>query len=162
MRKQRIILTLVYLAAIVLQGTLCSKLVIFNGSPNIILSLAIVFSFFFENYDGVVLSVLFGLLQDMCYGSVFGISALLYLLICVGLKQTRFLVYRDNKLIMLIAAAACTFIYYAGYWLLAGSMLQLDLGFVYVIKCVPASILWNFLLVMIICHFARKMKNFMV
>jgi rod shape-determining protein MreD len=135
---------------------------VFGTAPNLLLVLTIVFSFFFEDFNGVVLSVLFGLLLDICIGPAAGISALIFLCIGMGLQFVRIGIYRDNKIILLFFTAVCTALYYAGYWLIAILLLESDISFIYAMIKVPVSIVFNYIILLIVCHFARKADGFTV
>ena len=87
-----------YLVSFLLQCTVLNALAVFGTTPNILLVLTIIYSFFFKGYDGIVFSVLFGLVQDMFFGQVIGISPLIYFAAGMLLKLIRSGVYRDNKL----------------------------------------------------------------
>ena len=90
-------LILIYAAAFLLQCTVFNAVAIFGVTPNIVLVLTVIYSFFFEKLDGLVIGVIFGIIQDIFFGQVIGISALIYLLIGLLLKLVRTGVYRIIK-----------------------------------------------------------------
>lgn len=157
----------IYLVCFILQITVMHHFTLFGStrfgaSPNLILVLTIVFSFFFEDFNGVVFGVLFGILQDICAGPAAGVSGLMLFAIGMGLQFVRFAVYRDNKIILLFVTAVCTAVYYAGYWCIIALMLESGLSFLYVMAKVPVSIALNYIALLIVCHFARKTDGFTV
>ena len=66
-------LFLIYTVSFLLQCTVLNTVAVFGITPNILLVLTIVYSFFFQKMDGIVFSILFGLIQDMFFGQVVGI-----------------------------------------------------------------------------------------
>ena len=135
---------------------------VFGVTPNILLVLTIIYSFFFERIDGLIISVIFGIVQDLFFGQVIGISALIYLLIGILLKLVRTVVYRDNKILLLLVVALSTLTYTAAYWLLNDMMLQGSMSLVYSLKRVPVSIVWNYVILLVLLPLARKRKGFTV
>ena len=157
----------IYLICFILQITVMHHFTFFGSTqfascPNLILVLTIVFSFFFEDFNGVAFGVIFGILQDMCVGPAGGISALMLFAIGITLQFVRFAVYRDNKFILFFVTAVCTAVYYAGYWCIATLMLETDVSFLYAVSKIPVSVVLNYIALLVVCHFARKTKGFRV
>ncbi len=155
-------LILIYIIAFLLQCTVFNAVAVFGVTPNILLVLTIIYSFFFERIDGLIISVIFGIVQDLFFGQVIGISALIYLLIGILLKLVRTVVYRDNKILLLLVVALSTLTYTAAYWLLNDMMLQGSMSLVYSLKRVPVSIVWNYVILLVLLPLARKRKGFTV
>lgn len=82
-------LFLIYTVSFLLQCTVLNTVAVFGITPNILLVLTIVYSFFFQKMDGIVFSILFGLIQDMFFGQVVGISPLIYFAVGMLLKMVR-------------------------------------------------------------------------
>ena len=89
-------LFLVFFICFIVQSTLLSHFSILGVSPNLILVLLMVFSFYFEDYSGIVFGVIFGIMQDIAFGQVIGFSAFIYFCIGMALKYVCIRVYRDN------------------------------------------------------------------
>lgn len=162
---KRLPLFFIYLICFILQITVMHHFTFFSStqfasSPDLILVLTIVFSFFFESFNGIAFGVLFGLLRDLCVGPAAGISALMLFFIGLLLQLTRFAVYRDNKIILLFVTALCTSFYYVGYWAVSMLMLESNLSFVLAVSKIPVSIVLNYLAVLIVCHFVRRTEGF--
>ena len=51
--------------------------------------------------DGLAIGVVFGILQDMLFGQIIGISALIYLILGIILKFMRTVVFKDNRILLL-------------------------------------------------------------
>lgn len=151
-----------YLVSFLLQCTVLNALAVFGTTPNILLVLTIIYSFFFKGYDGIVFSVLFGLVQDMFFGQVVGISPLIYFAAGMLLKLIRSGVYRDNKLLLILVTAVSTLFYTMAYWALNSMMLQTDMSLVYWLKSVPVSIIWNYIVLLILLPAARKKRGFTI
>lgn len=159
---KRIKLFLVFLLCFLLQVTVCRFLGVFGTAPNLILALVIIFSFFFDDFDGIIMGTIFGFIHDICFGPVIGISALVYLAIGMILRFVKIGVYRDNKIILFFLTLICTAVYYAGCWVLSGVMLDMGMNFIYVMKKVPVAIVWNYIVLLVVYYFARNKKGFTV
>ena len=133
-------LFLIYTVSFLLQCTVLNTVAVFGITPNILLVLTIVYSFFFQKMDGIVFSILFGLIQDMFFGQVVGISPLIYFAVGMLLKMVRSVVFRDNKLLLM--------------------MLQADMSLIYWLKSVPVSIVWNYIVLLLLLPVARKRRGF--
>ena len=144
-------LFLIYTVSFLLQCTVLNTIAVFGITPNILLVLTIVYSFFFQKMDGIVFSILFGLIQDMFFGQVVGISPLIYFAVGMLLKMVRSVVFRDNKLLLFYTAA---------YWALNSMMLQADMSLIYWLKSVPVSIVWNYIVLLLLLPVARKRRGF--
>ena len=153
-------LFLIYTVSFLLQCTVLNTVAVFGITPNILLVLTIVYSFFFQKMDGIVFSILFGLIQDMFFGQVVGISPLIYFAVGMLLKMVRSVVFRDNKLLLILVTAAATLIYTAAYWALNSMMLQADMSLIYWLKSVPVSIVWNYIVLLLLLPVARKRRGF--
>lgn len=153
-------LFLIYLISFLLQCTVINCVAVAGVTPNILLVLTIVYSFFFRDADGIVFSVIFGLFQDMFFGQVIGISALTYFMTGMILRMARGGVYRDNKLLLAILTAAFTLFHTVSVWFLSRMMLQTDLSLLFWLKQVPVSILLNYIVLLIILPAARKRRGF--
>ena len=153
-------LFLIYTVSFLLQCTVLNTVAVFGITPNILLVLTIVYSFFSQKMDGIVFSILFGLIQDMFFGQVVGISPLIYFAVGMLLKMVRSVVFRDNKLLLILVTAAATLFYTAAYWALNSMMLQADMSLIYWLKSVPVSIVWNYIVLLLLLPIARKRRGF--
>ena len=153
-------LFLIYTVSFLLQCTVLNTVAVFGITPNILLVLTIVYSFFFQKMDGIVFSILFGLIQDMFFGQVVGISPLIYFAVGMLLKMVRSVVFRDNKLLLILVTAAATLFYTAAYWALNSMMLQADMSLIYWLKSVPVSIVWNYIVLLLLLPIARTRRGF--
>ena len=71
-------LFLIYTVSFLLRCTVLNTVAVFGITPNILLVLTIVYSFFFQKMDGIVFSILFGLIQDMFSDRLWNFSADLF------------------------------------------------------------------------------------
>lgn len=153
-------LFLIYTASFLVQCTLLNYMAVFGVTPNILLVLTIIYSFFFKKMDGIAFSVIFGLIQDLFFGQIVGISSLIYLAVGVFLKMMRSVVYRDNKLLLILVTAVVTLFFTSAYWALNSMMLQADMSLVYWLKSVPVSIVYNYIVLLLLLPVARKRRGF--
>ena len=159
---KKIHLFIVYLISLVLQLTVVPHLAVAGTSPDLILVLTIVFSFFYEDFNGIFFGIAFSILRDICVGPAAGISAVMLFLIGISLQFARFAVYRDNKVILFFVCTMCTAVYYAGGWGLSVLLLQYPISFLVAAAKIPVAIVWNYIVLLGVCHFARKTDGFTV
>lgn len=155
-------LFVIFLLCFLLQSTVMQHFSILGVSPNLILVLTIVTSFFFENYNGLILGAFFGIMQDISFGQVIGFSGLIYMCIGMGLQFLRLSVYRDNKITLFFVTALGSAIYALMLWGLNFLALPLSYSAGEVLMSLPVSILWNYVCLLVAVHFARKTEGFTV
>lgn len=155
-------LVLIYTAAFLLQCTVLNTIAVLGVTPNIMLMMTVVYSFFFKKMDGLTIGVIFGILQDMLFGQIIGISALIYLILGMLLKLMRTVVFKDNRILLLVVVIFSTLFYALAYWLFSCIMLQTDLSLLYSLKRVPISIVMNFIVLLFIIPIAKKRRGFTI
>ena len=155
-------LVLIYTAGFLLQCTVFNTIAVLGVTPNVILMMTAVYSFFFKKMDGLTIGVVFGILQDMLFGQIIGISALIYLILGMILKFMRTVVFKDNRILLLFVVIFSTLFYTLAYWLLSCVMLQTDLSLLYSLKRVPISIVMNFIVLLLIVPIAKKRRGFTI
>ena len=155
-------LVLIYTAGFLLQCTVFNTIAVLGVTPNVILMMTVVYSFFFKKMDGLAIGVVFGILQDMLFGQIIGISALIYLILGIILKFMRTVVFKDNRILLLFVVIFSTLFYTLAYWLLSCVMLQTDLSLLYSLKRVPISIVMNFIVLLLIVPIAKKRRGFTI
>ena len=155
-------LVLIYTAGFLLQCTVFNTIAVLGVTPNVILMMTVVYSFFFKKMDGLAIGVVFGILQDMLFGQIIGISALIYLILGIILKFMRTVVFKDNRILLLFVVIFSTLFSTLAYWLLSCVMLQTDLSLLYSLKRVPISIVMNFIVLLLIVPIAKKRRGFTI
>ncbi len=141
---------IVFFLAFVVQGTFLNTIGINHITPNLILCLALSLSFLYEDeYCGVILGIVFGLLTDICYSRYVGIASLGYLLLCMGTILIKEILNKENIASILIVTAAGTFLYNIYYWAVM-HLLGSSYGILFVLKQQPIAIAYNLAVVFII------------
>ncbi|MCI5898107.1 MAG: rod shape-determining protein MreD [Anaerovoracaceae bacterium] len=136
-----------FLAAFLLQTTVMNHFKVFGTAPNLILCCLIILTFFFEGYSGGVLAILFGLLQDVCFGVIVGPSAISYFAVFLLMKQLRYLFYRDSIFSVLCAAVVGTVPALLLNWAIVaafGGVYHIS----YVLKDLPVLIVYHFIVIL--------------
>lgn len=77
--KRRIVMIILILAAFLLQSTLLKQIAIGGITPNLLLILTVSFSLMRGKREGMFLGFTGGLLSDLFYGEVLGLTPLLYI-----------------------------------------------------------------------------------
>ncbi|MGI6206141.1 MAG: rod shape-determining protein MreD [Anaerovoracaceae bacterium] len=139
----------IFVIALLLQGNLMHYFAIFGGAPNLLLALAIYYTLIDDYTFGFGCAVFFGMLQDICYGGLVGSSALLYLAVGAFMIFMRNKVYAENKIVLLLITAAAVLFFSAGSWLIYILFTQSNLSFLYTIRRVPGTIIWDYIILFI-------------
>ncbi len=135
----------VFLIAFIIQTTLLQHIAIWGIAPNLLLMLVVAFSFLFDEKHGLIYGLVFGLLQDLFFSQVIGISALCYFLIALSVGAIKRYLYRDNVLSVVFIAIGGTLGYNILYWSLS-KLFEGVHGFLYMMARQPFSIVLNMLL----------------
>lgn len=151
---------LFFLAAFFLQSTVLNEISIFGVTPNLILCLVILFSFWYGGYQVMGLGIFFGLLQDLCLGELIGIAAICYLAVSIGILLTQHLLYRDSILSVFFLTLVSTAVYELLYWLIHTAMGG-TAHILYALSILPLLILYNCAVTMFISLlFRRRMTKY--
>ncbi|QHI73323.1 rod shape-determining protein MreD [Aminipila terrae] len=153
---------IIFFVAFLLQGTVLNLFAINGATPNLILCLVVVFSFLYEDFNGLILGVVFGLLTDSCMAQYVGVAAFSYLIVCLIVINMRETINKENIASIIIVSVGSTLIYNFIYYLINagfGSIYSLT----YWLKLQPIYILYNsaivFLLYLIFIKKVIKYRN---
>ena len=143
-----------------MQSTLLHSVSFFGVAPNLILILTIVFSFLFNEKHGIIFGVPFGLLSDLSFSQVIGISALCYFLVALTIEGLKKSIYRDNVVSVIFISGFGTLLYNTLYWGISG-IFGGNMDFVYMLFKQPISMVYNTILVLPIYWFlVRKVIRY--
>jgi rod shape-determining protein MreD len=136
---------LAFLIGFILQSTVLHNIQLFGVTPNLILILVIAFSFLFEEKHGLVFGILFGVLQDMLFSPIIGISSAAYFGVALMASIARKYLYRDNFLSVISIAAIGTLGFNLIYWGLS-SIFGGTYDVVYFLLRQPVALIYNTLI----------------
>ncbi len=133
----------IFLLAFFLQGSVVNILAVNGATPNLLLCLAVLFSFLYdeENY-GLILGPVFGILYDICYMPYVGVSSIGFFFLAFAVVMARELLNRENIGVILVIAAIATFVFNIYIWCVY-SILGSNITILYVLKKQPLLIMWN-------------------
>lgn len=109
---------IIFFIGFLLQSTLMNIISVLGVTPNLVLCIAIVVAFLFDDGQSLIFGVLFGLIQDICFGKIVGIAAFCYLMIMLIADEAKRLINRENMLSAIILTIGGTFIYNVLYWVM--------------------------------------------
>ncbi len=118
-------------------------------SPNLMLCLVVIFSFLIDGYHGVVFGILFGLLNDFCFGEIIGIGPFSYFLsalVCIEMKRY---LYKDSLISLFLVSLGGSSVYALVYFGLY-KMLGYAYDFVYVLEKNGVMIVYNMMITLIL------------
>lgn len=157
--KYRFIIPL-YLAVFLLQTTVLPQLEFLYCTPNLLLCLTVLITFWEDGSMGMILGIAAGLLLDVCFGQLIGIASLCYFCITLGIMLTKHLMYRNSMLSVLFIGALSSAIYPSLYWgisVIMGSSYH----FFYMAKTLPFLLLYNSIVVLIVnLFFQKRMRRY--
>lgn len=144
-----------FLFGFFLQSTVMHHFAIFGVSPNLVLCLTIVFSFLYEGYHGMVLGLIFGIIGDLCFSPLIGVSAMscfLVALMCLKLKQY---LYVENRFSILIVSSAGTFCYGVLIWGIT-TVFGLGVHLLFALEFYAILLLYHGVITMLFYHLMKR------
>lgn len=158
MRKTAIAICLILIFFVVffLQANIFSSFTIAGISPNLIVIYVLCIGLFANQFFGISLGVLFGLILDFVYGKVIGTSAVM--LCVIGYLGSYFdkNFSKENKLTIIMMVAGATIIYEFGLYFLNSLILEFDREYFAFLKIVLLETLYNILLSIIFYPLIQK------
>ncbi|MBK5245770.1 MAG: rod shape-determining protein MreD [Peptostreptococcaceae bacterium] len=145
------IVAIIFAFAFLIQGTLLNNFAFFGITPNLTLCLLIAFTFFYEDESAIYLALFFGIISDICFSNIIGVSSLGYLLVGFLIVKFRPLLNKENILASVIFGGLGTLVFNIFYWLLTNvNTNQYD--FTYILSLQPLYVISN-LIVMVLIYF---------
>ncbi len=149
-----------FLVAFVLQSTIMIHFSVFGVAPNLVLCLVALFSFLYEKPYGMVMGIVFGLLLDICFAPVIGVSALSFFLVALLLGSIRHLLYQENLLSVIVTGLLSTVVFqvceYLCYFLLGMGYHPL-----FVLRQMLILLVWHMVLLAVMyLMIARRMEKY--
>ena len=158
MRKTVIALGLILIFFIVffLQANIFSSFTIAGITPNLFVIYVLFIGLFANQFFGISLGVLFGLILDFVYGKVIGTTAVM--LCVIGYLGSYFdkNFSKENKLTIILMVAGATLIYEFGLYFLNSIILEFDREYFAFLKIVLVETLYNILLSIIVYPIMQK------
>lgn len=158
MRKTVIALGLILIFFIVffLQANIFSSFTIAGITPNLFVIYVLFIGLFANQFFGISLGVLFGLMLDFVYGKVIGTTAVM--LCVIGYLGSYFdkNFSKENKLTIIMMVAGATVIYEFGLYFLNSLILNFDREYFAFLKIVLIETLYNSLLSIIFYPLIQK------
>ncbi|MGI6751357.1 MAG: rod shape-determining protein MreD [Anaerovoracaceae bacterium] len=133
-----------FIFAFLFQSTIMNQLKIFGVGPNLILCLVILLSFLYEENQGLVLGVIFGIIQDLSFGQIIGPSAMAYFVVGFAIKYLRIIFYRDNVLSVFLTTVVGTGLFTIVNWVINTIFLG-TYALMYVAKMMPILMGYHFM-----------------
>lgn len=158
MKKFLIILALIVQGLIIyfLQVNVFSYLTIAGVKPNLLVIYILCIGLFANSYVGIGLGTFFGLLLDLLFGKVIGISAIM--LCIIGYLGSYFdkNFSKDNKITIILMVMGATVIYEFGSYFVSSIILNFDAEYWVLIKKLIIEVVYNSLLVIIFYPLIQK------
>lgn len=149
-------LIIVFFLIYFLQVNIFSTFTIAGIKPNLFVIYVLFIGLFANQFLGISLGVVFGIILDLLYGKTIGISAVM--LCVIGYLGSYFdkNFSKENKLTIIFMVAGATLIYELGAYFLNSIILEFSREYFYFIKIVLIEILYNVLLAIILYPLIQK------
>lgn len=149
-------LIIVFLLIYFLQVNIFSSFTIAGVKPNLFVIYVLFIGLFANQFVGISLGVVFGIILDLLYGKTIGVSAVM--LCVIGYLGSYFdkNFSKENKLTIIFMVAGSTLIYELGTYFLNSIILEFSREYLYFIKIVVLEIIYNVLLAIILYPLIQK------
>ncbi len=137
-----------FIGAFLIQSTIMNHFTIFGKGPNLLLCLVILLPFFYEGYQGIILGVAFGLLEDICFSVLVGPTAMGFLVVGLLMKAIRRRLDWDSIVSVLSVAVVGTCSYYLIAWRIIALFIE-TYSFLYVLKGLFVLVVYDFVAMLI-------------
>lgn len=158
MRKSAVVICLIlaFFVTFFLQVNIFSLFTIAGVSPNLFVMFVLFIGLFANQFLGISLGVLFGLILDFVYGRVIGTTAIM--LCVIGYLGSYFdkNFSKENKLTIMFMVAGATLIYEFGLYFLNSIILDFSREYFAFIKIALIECLYNILLAIIFYPMVQK------
>ena len=158
---RRIRIVIFFLLAFLLQGNAVHYFSINGGVPDLILVLTLVYTFVddADPRDALIVAAAAGLLKDLCYSQITGISSLLYLaagLLMIYLKRR---LNNESRIIFFFVTVMATVLFYGGQCFLFILFTQTVPDLVKEALSLPGAVFWNYLILLLISNVIIKRRR---
>ena len=149
-------LIVVFMLIYFLQVNIFSSFTIAGVKPNLFVIYVLFIGLFANQFVGISLGVVFGIILDLLYGKTIGVSAVM--LCVIGYLGSYFdkNFSKENKLTIIFMVAGSTLIYELGTYFLNSIILEFSREYLYFIKIVVLEIIYNVLLAIILYPLIQK------
>lgn len=106
-----IIIGIIIIINLILQSTLFQYFQVFGVLPNTALILVISFSVYSGKNKGALIGFIIGLLQDIVFGKMIGLNAMIYMLVGFTVGYVNRKLYKDNPIVPVLLTASSTVAY---------------------------------------------------
>lgn len=158
---RRIRIVVFFLLAFLLQGNAVHYFAIKGGVPDLILVLTLIYTFVDDSdfRSSLIAAAAAGLLKDICYGQIAGISSLLYLaagLLMIYLKRR---LNNESRIVLFFVTLTATVLYYGGQCLLFILFTQSVPDLVKEAVSLPGALFWNYVILLVISNVIIKRRR---
>ena len=158
MKKFLILLALIVQGLIIyfLQVNVFSNLTIAGVKPNLMVIYILCIGLFSNSYLGVTMGAVLGLLLDLLFGKVIGVSGIM--LCIIGFLGSYFdkNFSKENKITIILMVIGTTIFYELGTYFILSIMLNFDGEYLIFFKKLLIEVLYNILLVIIFYPLIQK------
>lgn len=117
----------------IFQTTLLQYFSVLGVVPNTTLVLIVLFSFFYPEKYGSYFGLIFGFIQDILFGNIIGISAVMYFTTALIVYEIKEYIFKDTLLSPILLMILMSLYYHLGYWMLS-MLFGINIGLINIFK----------------------------
>ena len=156
--KRKIVIALMILLCFLLQSTVFQALAIGSISPNLTIILTASFGFMGGRKEGMIVGFFCGLLEDIFYGRLLGMHAIIYMYIGYGNGQFNRIFYGDDIKLPLSLISASELIYGLGTYMIMFVMRSRFAFFHYLTSIILPELLYTVIVTLFIYRLIYKIN----
>ena len=116
--RRKVVTLIIIFVCFLIQSTFWNIFTFTNIKPNLMLILIVSFAIMHGSRTGIWIGFISGFLTDILYGTIFGVNALLYMLIGYLVGKMYQVFFDDDIRIILITTGLCDLAYNISYYLI--------------------------------------------
>ena len=114
---KKLIVVLVSIILLIVDNSIIPFFAIRGSYPSLLFTFAIAYSLLRGKEEGVFIGVVSGILQDIFFGGIFGVNCLLNLMLCFAASMIGEGIFKNKRLIPVVATFAITILKYVGVFI---------------------------------------------
>lgn len=114
------------------------------------------FSFLYEDNNGLIFGIIFGLLMNICFSDIIGIAALCNLIVALFAMEMKRFLNKESLLSIILVSFSGTAIYQLLYWGIS-NVLGSPITLLYLAKISGVLLLYNGVSLMIMYFFMSRL-----
>lgn len=138
----------IFFVAFLLQATFLNAIAILDATPNLMLILLSCYTFFYKDYKGTAIALVFGILLDITSGSLVGVSSLAFLIVAIIIERLKES-FNVGNLVVAFPVGVCSTIIFDVVYYFIYFIFDKSYAFTYWLKAEIVHVIYNSLILII-------------